>query len=461
MRKFIRTLFKVIGISILAGLVVLTISLLVLNIIWSRQVKAELAKIKAKGEPTSMADLARPAIPDSQNGALIYIEIGKRLSTDEAEKDMDTLRDFTSAQRREKNPGLWHESRAIIGKYQDVIALTESAQAKPRCRFPADYSKSAAEATSWRHYSKLRSLARLLHANALLSAKDGRMEECCRSLDLSFKLTNALEEEPNLMSYLCQIVTLQTASRGLQDSLEYGLLDEHQSKRLFDTLRGIDLEEGHRRMLLGERVLLPKDLSSVQGVEVIRKSRVVDWSCVADDIAGKNRKPMDHVLGLAYDLAGRNGDRLVWLRFMDRQVKGLRFSYRDAESKGLLSNNPHLPFYAVLSSMAGPSEARVLAARFRAMGNIAGDQTMLAALAYKDRYGAYPASLGELRAKMGWKLRDDPFSGRDFIYKRQGKGFLLYSIGPNLKDDGGIEPPKNDWHHQDEGDIVWRMETKE
>jgi len=76
-------------------------------------------------------------------------------------------------------------------------------------------------------------------------------------------------------------------------------------------------------------------------------------------------------------------------------------------------------------------------------------------IAFKDRHSIYPASLAELRAKLGWKLPEDPFSGKDFIYKRQGKGFILYSIGQNLKDDGGIEPSKND---RDKGDIVWRMD---
>jgi hypothetical protein len=46
------------------------------------------------------------------------------------------------------------------------------------------------------------------------------------------------------------------------------------------------------------------------------------------------------------------------------------------------------------------------------------------------------------------------------VYRRIGKGYLLYSIGPDLKDDGGkpvdygtAKPPAR----QREGDIVWRV----
>jgi len=31
----------------------------------------------------------------------------------------------------------------------------------------------------------------------------------------------------------------------------------------------------------------------------------------------------------------------------------------------------------------------------------------------------------------------DLFSGKDFVYRRDGEEFTLYSIGPDLKDDGG------------------------
>jgi len=51
----------------------------------------------------------------------------------------------------------------------------------------------------------------------------------------------------------------------------------------------------------------------------------------------------------------------------------------------------------------------------------------------------------------GRPLPTDPFSGKPFVYRREGAGFLIYSWGPNLKDDGGKVGKT-----QDEGDIVMR-----
>ena len=74
--------------------------------------------------------------------------------------------------------------------------------------------------------------------------------------------------------------------------------------------------------------------------------------------------------------------------------------------------------------------------------------------AYQNKKGEYPQSLAQLPETIEWaNLPEDPFSGEDFIYRREGEGFLIYSIGANLKDDGG--KVEQDWK---EGDIVWRCE---
>ena len=147
-------------------------------------------------------------------------------------------------------------------------------------------------------------------------------------------------------------------------------------------------------------------------------------------------------------------DELFYLRTMGQYIACARLPYREIERKGLHPEPRDYPRYALFTVICLPSFNS--ARQDYAKSEIAGSQILLALMAYNDRYGSYPASLDELRAKLGWKLPEDPFSGRDFIYQRQGKGFILYSVGPNLKDDGGIEPPKND---HDQGDMVWRMEN--
>jgi hypothetical protein len=64
--------------------------------------------------------------------------------------------------------------------------------------------------------------------------------------------------------------------------------------------------------------------------------------------------------------------------------------------------------------------------------------TILAALRFQKEKGKFPDNLDEL-VKAGYltKLPDDPFSNGQLTYKKTADGFLLYSWGSNLKDDGG------------------------
>jgi len=62
---------------------------------------------------------------------------------------------------------------------------------------------------------------------------------------------------------------------------------------------------------------------------------------------------------------------------------------------------------------------------------------MVALEALRVEKGAYPENLGKLVPEYVDALPQDTFSGQDFVYRRDGDGYVLYSVGPNSRDDGG------------------------
>ena len=56
---------------------------------------------------------------------------------------------------------------------------------------------------------------------------------------------------------------------------------------------------------------------------------------------------------------------------------------------------------------------------------------------YRRDHGRYPATLRQLVPHYVSELPPDPFSGADLHYRPEGKGYVLYSVGPNGRDDGG------------------------
>jgi hypothetical protein len=57
--------------------------------------------------------------------------------------------------------------------------------------------------------------------------------------------------------------------------------------------------------------------------------------------------------------------------------------------------------------------------------------------AYRADRGQYPRRLAELHPKYLAEMPKDLFTDAEFRYRREGTGYLLYSLGPNGEDEGG------------------------
>ena len=145
---------------------------------------------------------------------------------------------------------------------------------------------------------------------------------------------------------------------------------------------------------------------------------------------------------------------------MAKQIEAARLPYRAVKSRHMEETfDPEIPKDALVSAILITVSTRAHLARDKARANLALTQVSLAAEAYRDRFGSYPPTLEDLKTKLGWKLRQDPFSGRDVGYRLEGKGFTVYSIGPDLKDDRGIRQ-QDPQDHEGPGDMIWKHEPQ-
>jgi hypothetical protein len=69
---------------------------------------------------------------------------------------------------------------------------------------------------------------------------------------------------------------------------------------------------------------------------------------------------------------------------------------------------------------------------------------------FQSAKGRYPATLDQLAPEFLKEVPTDPFTGKPFKYelRNDGAAFIVYSLGDNLKNDGGVELPAKD-------DISW------
>ncbi|MHC4693423.1 MAG: hypothetical protein ACYS67_11840 [Planctomycetota bacterium] len=88
-------------------------------------------------------------------------------------------------------------------------------------------------------------------------------------------------------------------------------------------------------------------------------------------------------------------------------------------------------------------------------------EATLTVLALKRRQlekGQYPMNLSEL-VTAGYieQVPMDPYSDKALVYKKTGDSFVMYSLGPDFDDDGGVENPKGSQRRSQEGpgDLVF------
>ena len=441
---------------ILAVIAVLVIAHGVATFVLGRQVQMEIMSIRSDGNPTTTADLAGEKIPDEENAAVLYRKAFELMSTEQGEEDLGVIGTFVSRRERAKDPTLWSKAAEVLPRYQGVISLIEQAQMRPKCRFPVNWGLGFN--AQFRHLAPMRRLAQLLRAQALIDAKAGRTDEALRSTGLAFRLSDSLKDEPTLISQLVRIAVVGIAARTFTDVLEYGSVDETQARRLYGTLSGINMHSSMVTAIRGERAL------GIRAFQEVRKNSPSGQSL--QEAAG---------LLLIHTWIWRPmlyADEMHYLRRVEAAVHRASLPYREFNEHPSPFSNQDPPRYAFLSGLVMPVYTRARSAADRAQASINGTQIELALQAYKDRYGSYPANLKGLRARLEWPIPEDPFSDKDFVYKRRGNGILLYSIGENLKDDGARKYPSYVTRRGEESviheyqtadgqfsdDVIWEMD---
>jgi hypothetical protein len=165
---------------------------------------------------------------------------------------------------------------------------------------------------------------------------------------------------------------------------------------------------------------------------------------------------------------------LSLLRYSKRQILERYIHYMDQEIAAVRQPGvTALPQIEVpddpVSGMLAPAFSQVRFADQASEAQNALLRTVLALRAYWLEHGVYPQALYQLVPYLAATPKD-PFTDRQTLqYQRTGKTYLLYSVGPDGKDDGGT-PIRNAQAHSDVerdhveqnsvGDIVAGINTK-
>jgi hypothetical protein len=316
-----------------------------------------------------------------------------------------------------------------------ALAKADEAFKLPRSRYPVDFSFGMQ--TPLPHLAWLKNLAEINQYKAELSFNAGDTSETVSAISTIVRLAGTLENEPILISQLVRLKVLQMAAASLERGLNLSS-NFTQATNLSTQLAQAANVQCLARALIGERagfapyfrvspsdnprIYPPKSDQEEDSGSVLRRK---DWRMLKlvgyyDMDLGQFLFVMDKVIPLA-DLpppANLEVDR--------------HFAKAAAASKKKGRNLSALIFSNCVRAAARENEC---IARLRLA------TTALAVEQFRNQNGRVPQKLEELAPAFLPEVPEDPFTGSELLYHPVPKGYVIYSVGRDLIDDGGKEEP--------------------
>lgn len=402
------------------------------SLVASWQLNRELAAVVRRGEPLRLGKLVPPPLPELQNAAPIYLRAAEALMLTKSEEE--GLRSTTNTL----------PTADVLTKNQTAIRLARQAAEIPGCRFPVDYDATNLAGILLPHLVKMRQLAYIMRAQAMWDARAGQTDAALRDVAALFRMSEHLAPEPMLLSGLTAVAIERMGYKTLAHVLDEVKLSPARAREFALRLPHTDWTAALHHDLLAERCF---GLWAFQYA-----SNPLDAKQLIDNPYALRSNIVRKGLGALWSPLWKM-DEVHYLRVHERQSEALLKPGTPMISEDKLIGE--LPWYAICTRIMLPALSRVGHKRdallaYRRMALVA-----LALNAHCTTQGQYPASLAEAQTTWGTALPHDLYTQQSFLYKRKGKKALLYSVGPNRKDDGGKQTERTgDTSHDNSADVA-------
>ena len=418
LRKFGRAMIYVLPILVLIHLIAVVVT--------GRQLQGDIERLTKAGIIVPAKDLI-PAVPaGAENAADVY------------QKAWETLRFSTLDEDELFSPSVKHDAawlalaRRVVTANPEYYKLVDRASLMPHCVFPVDWEPMVS--ASFPHFSQMRKAARMLALRAYVQAANGRSDDALSSIEALFRVAEQTKTDPVLIADLVSYAIQGIGVRALGEILPAAAPTPTACRSLHDQLARTDNVAPSLRTIRGEMVLMGIDTFGL-----VRSGRVsLTWLMRGEGQVSLGGRPRPWGRARAWLLRPMlNADERVYLSYMEREVRSFGLPYpesRHAMDDLNTSLETRTPIYAILTRAVMPIFGRAVWSRDRATAAVGTAQIALALKAYRSDHDSYPASLAELQAA-GWKRPVDPFGGTPLHYRREGVGFVVWSLGPDMDDD--------------------------
>jgi len=443
------------GVALLTVVAAVLLARAVLNSTEGRALAGALADLKAKGVPLTAGELAPPC-PDEDNAARLWKAYENMVTIPGRATAGRKGRPARDIEARELVSRAWNDFSAgkplvkadraalkdLIVKNAKALELLADMGDKPCFLYRDPAQPLSGELLP--DAIQLLQTTKLLFFAALFSAEEGDVRGAVGAFLVGLKFAPLAAREGTAIAFLISAAQTRFLSQSLGEICRGRAVEEEDIVKLMAAMDPGPWRERLAASFRGERVLF------VEVGEGLFKSGLSDFGSVFEGSSWWEKLGLWVIRPLLKKDVRRS---LPWFEFLEAQAALPYYQSREA----LRARDRRLqesPWYAYMSKfMLSNAEATFLkVAQIEAI--MLADRAGLACRLYKNKSGGYPESLEALVPDLLKEVPIDPFTGKPLVYRRDGEGFIVYSLGSNRKDDGGrstymitqlVMPKDDDW----------------
>ena len=468
---------------------------------------------EAKGEQFNLASVVPPPVPDDQNFALtpiVYTSYGQILTRDgklipEDKRDQQfVVRMRMPITLDSPAPTNWAGDRVkgtftrlegwqtyyrelaartnvfpvpaqpqspaadvllALSKYDGVIEELRAASRLPHSRYPINYDSESPFMIHLPHLAPLKGCAQVLQLRSLAELQNGQPDKAVDDVRLALQLTDKVSAEPLLISHLVRAAMVQLTLQPIWEGLVEHKWSDAQLVALDAELAKLDFPAAWRLSIRGELG------AQADEMELLRRhrERMPELQALIDFAGNKSnvRLPSGLIACLApggwfyqnqYRCARAMEEYCVPVADASHGTFAPAVARRGAAVLAADAAGPFNMFGRLIVPVLGDAAPKF------AYGQASVDlaRTAMALERCRLARGTFPESLDALAPQFIAKVPHDVIGGQPLKYRREADGsFVLYSVGWNQTDDGGVAGFGKDGAVDiQSGDWVWRYPAK-
>jgi hypothetical protein len=378
----------------------------------SARLERKMAELRAAGQPLSLAELARKPIPPETNAATYLARAKSDLQA--IQKEVGAAEDAAEEAGQKDDgrlpgPIVLAAMRSALAAYPNALPLVIQASNCPDYDAQLDYTTDVKTFIEklLPNFQVIRAAFRALNYRALVSLADGKPDDALENCLTMFRLARLVDRNPTLVTHLVAMavrsVTIEATNRVLRsDPLPAGAYDALEVE-----IARQDIFEAYRNSLRTERPFGLQNFRENFGTRIIAVDSLLPASL-------KNRE-------------------IEYLECFDVLIDTAARPLADPEAQEKIAAATKSA--GTLTQLIIPAVSATREATARVVAQIR-TLRVLNAILRRERSGKTDEStLADLGLPADVTI--DPYNGKSLILKTSPTGWLVYSVGKDLKDDGG------------------------